>query len=93
MLPTALTGPTLFLVINIIISTFLKDNVFSMNALLPWGPPMNTDTVYYQGFLVIFVMCNFNEKTEATACLKMLNSKQGSHWYHFLTPLGTSRPS
>ena len=43
--------------IVIIISIFKEDNVFSMIASLPYGPPVNTDIDYYQTFfgLLIFV--------------------------------------
>ena len=35
----------------IIISIFKEDNVFSITASLPYGPPVNTDIDYYQTFL------------------------------------------
>ena len=38
------------LVIIIIISIFKEDNVFSITASLPYGPPANTDIDYYQTF-------------------------------------------
>ena len=34
----------------IIISIFKEDNVFSITASLPYGPPVNTDIDYYQTF-------------------------------------------
>ena len=34
--------------IIIIISIFKEDNVFSIIASLPYGPPMNTDIDYYR---------------------------------------------
>ena len=34
----------------IIISLFKEDNVFSMIASLPYGPPVNTDIDYYRTF-------------------------------------------
>ena len=33
-----------------IISIFKEDNVFSMNANLPYGPPLNTDIDHFQAF-------------------------------------------
>ena len=38
----------LMIIIIIIISIFKEDNVFSIIASLPYGPPMNTDIDYYQ---------------------------------------------
>ena len=32
------------------------------------------------------------ERREASACLIMLNAKQGSHWYHFYNVFGMTRP-
>ena len=49
-----------------------------MNASLPYGPLMNTDTEYYQTFLVVSFV-----RKEASVCLIMLSAKQGSHCYHF----------
>ena len=37
-------------VIIIIISIFKEDNVFSIIASLPYGPPVNTDIDYYRNF-------------------------------------------
>ena len=37
-------------IIIIIISIFKEDNVFSITASLPYGPPVNTDIDYYQTF-------------------------------------------
>ena len=34
---------------------FKEDNVLSMTAILPYGPPVNTDIDYYQTFLDFFV--------------------------------------
>ena len=34
----------------IIISIFKEDNVFSITASLPYGPPVNTDIDYYRTF-------------------------------------------
>ena len=71
----------------IIISIFKEDNVFSMIASLPYGPPVNTDIVYYQTFFGFFfcTCCNvscaiFVRRREASAGLKILSTKQGSHW-------------
>ena len=79
------------IIIIIIISIFKEDNVFSITASLPYGPPVNTDIDYYQTFfgLLIFasvarlVVRYFVKRREASACLIMLSTKQGSHWYHF----------
>ena len=41
------------------ISIFKEDNVFSMTANLPYGPPVNTDIHYYRTFsdlLNVFVI-------------------------------------
>ena len=38
----------IWIIIITIISIFKEDNVFSMIASLQYGPPMNTDTDYYQ---------------------------------------------
>ena len=88
-----LTPRTIIIIIIIIISIFKEDNVFSITASLPYGPPVNTDTDYYQTFffsdLLIFasvarlVVRHFVRRKEASACLIMLSTKQGSHWYHF----------
>ena len=36
------------IIIIIIISIFKEDNVYSMTANLPYGPPVNTDIDYYR---------------------------------------------
>ena len=61
-----------------------------MTANLPCGPPMNTGDDYYwlifsdlflsDAMLVERYTCMLGE---ASACLIMLSTKQGSHWYHF----------
>ena len=38
------------IIIIIIISIFKEDNVFSITASLPYGPPVNTDIDYNQTF-------------------------------------------
>ena len=38
------------IIIIIIISIFKEDNVFSITASLPYGPPVNTDIDYYRTF-------------------------------------------
>ena len=38
-----------------LLSIFKEDNIFSMTANLPYGPPMNTDIDYYQTFFPFFV--------------------------------------
>ena len=43
-------------IIIIIISIFKEDNVFSIIASLPYGPPINTDIDYYRtSFFRLFV--------------------------------------
>ena len=42
-------------IIIIIISIFKEDNVFSIIASLPYGPPVNTDIDYYQIFFDFFM--------------------------------------
>ena len=62
-----------------------------MTANLPYGPPMNTDNDYYHtiffnfDFIVsdAFLAAIFVREREASACLIMLSTKQGSHRYHF----------
>ena len=71
-----------------------------MTASLPYGPPVNTDIDYYRTFfsdLFVFasvarlVVRYFVMRREASACLIMLSTKQGSHWYHF-NAFGMARP-
>ena len=65
--------------------------MLSMTANLPYGPPMNTDIGCYQTFFPDIFCCKccdvdcaiFVRRREASACLIMLSTKQGSHWYHF----------
>ena len=45
----------MYLIIIIIISIFKEDNVFSMNASLPYGPPVNTDIAYYRAVFGLFI--------------------------------------
>ena len=40
----------IIIIIIIIISIFKEDNVFSITASLPYGPPVNTDIDYYRTF-------------------------------------------
>ena len=42
-------------IIIIIISIFKMDNVFSIIASLPYGPPVNTDSDYYPTFSDFFM--------------------------------------
>ena len=75
----------------IIISILKEDNVLSITAILPYGPPVNTDIDYYQTFFGRVYFCKCCEvscaicvwRREASACLIMLSTKQGSHWFHF----------
>ena len=41
--------------LTIIISIFEEDNVFSITAGLPYGPPVNTDIDYYRTFFGLFL--------------------------------------
>ena len=43
------------IIIIIIISIFKEDNVLSIIASLPYGPPVNTDIDYYQTFSDFFM--------------------------------------
>ena len=45
--------------IIIIISIFKEDNVFSIIASLPYGPPVNTDIDYYRTFFGLFIYLFF----------------------------------
>ena len=49
----------IIIIIIIIISIFKEDNVFSITASLPYGPPVNTDIDYYQTFFRLVNFCNF----------------------------------
>ena len=41
-------------IIIIIISIFKVDNVFSLNANLPYSPPLTTDIDYLQAFCLLY---------------------------------------
>ena len=45
----------IIIIIMIIISIFKEDNVFSIIASLPYGPPVNTDIDYYRTFSDFFM--------------------------------------
>ena len=45
----------IIIIIIIIISIFKEDNVFSIIASLPYGPPLNTDIDYYWTFSDFFM--------------------------------------
>ena len=49
----------IIIIIIIIISIFKEDNVFSITASLPYGPPVNTDIDYYRLFFrtCLFLQC------------------------------------
>ena len=47
----------IIIIIIIIISIFKEDNVFSITASLPYGPPVNTDIDYYQTFFGLVYFC------------------------------------
>ena len=49
------------IIIIIIISIFKEDNVFSIIASLPYGPPVNTDIDYYQTFFSFFSSSKFQK--------------------------------
>ena len=55
-LPVTSVLSTETIIIIIIISIFKEDNVFSITASLPYGPPVNTDIDYYR---TIFGLVNF----------------------------------
>ena len=42
------------IIIIITICILQENNTFSMNASLPYSPPLNTDFDYYQTFFIIF---------------------------------------
>ena len=46
----------IIIIIIITISIFKEDNVFSVIASLPYGPPVNTDIDYYRTFLFLKVL-------------------------------------
>ena len=56
------------IIIIIIISIFKEDNVFSITASLPYGPPVNTDTDYYQTFFGLVYFCKCCEVSCAIVC-------------------------
>ena len=45
----------IIIIIKIIISIFKEDNVFSIIASLPYGPPVNTYIDYYHTFSDFFM--------------------------------------
>ena len=46
----------IIIIIIIIISIFKEDNVLSIIASLPYGPPVNTDIDYYRTFFrLVFI--------------------------------------
>ena len=55
-------------VIIIIISIFKEDNVFSITASFPYGPPVNTDIDYYRTFFRLVYFCNCCEVSCAIFC-------------------------
>ena len=72
------------IIIIIIITIFKEDNVFSMIASLPYGPQVNRDIDYYRTFsdfyCFVSVSCViFVRRREASDCLIILSTKQGSH--------------
>ena len=71
----------------ITISIFEEDNVFSMTAIRSSGEYRHWQlSHFFRTFLCkcCDVSCAiFVRRREANACLIMLSTKQGSHWYHF----------
>ena len=68
------------MIIIIIISIFKEENVFSIIANLPYGPPVNTDIDYYQTFfgllsfvsvamLVVYYLLGMNVSQLLRECL------------------------
>ena len=55
------------IIIIIIISIFKEDNVFSITASLPYGPPVNTDIDYYRTFF--FRTCLFLQCCEVSCAI------------------------
>ena len=52
----------IIIIIIIIISIFKEDNVFSITASLPYGPPVNTDIDYYRTFFSdLFILFYFGK--------------------------------
>ena len=45
----------IIIIIIIVISIFKEDNVFSIIASLPYGPPVNTDIDYYRTIFRLFL--------------------------------------
>ena len=56
------------IIIIIIISIFKEDNVISITASLPYGPPVNTDIDYYQTFFGLVYFCKCCEVSCAIFC-------------------------
>ena len=58
----------IIIIIIIIISIFKEDNVFSIAASLPYGPPVNTDIDYYRTFLGLVYFCKCCKVSCAIFC-------------------------
>ena len=54
MVHTRMMAFELYDIIIITISIFKEDNGYSMNASLPFGPPINTDIDYYQAYFIYY---------------------------------------
>ena len=69
----------------LIIFIFKEDNVFSMTAILPYGPPVNTDIDYYRTLFHsdFFFKCCDVSCAYLLGEYIMMSTKQGSHWYNF----------
>ena len=63
-----LNSEWLIIIIIIIISIFKEDNVFSITASLPFGPPVNTDIYYYRTFFGLVNFCKYCEFSCAIFC-------------------------
>ena len=58
----------IIIIIIIIISIFKEDNVFSITASLPYGPPENTDIDYYRIFFGLIYFCKCCKVSCAIFC-------------------------
>ena len=70
-----LLSSLLLIIIIIIISIFKEDNVFSISASLPYGPPLNTDIDYYRIFSDLFIFASLGCEV---SCAKIFFSEKRS---------------
>ena len=78
------------------ISILKEDNVLSMTAKHPYGPPMNTDIDYYRTFWTKSVCCDIScaavaRRRDTNTCLIMLSTKKGSNCLH-INAFGMAQP-